>query len=234
MSSSCTTAAAGADAAPLSPCASGMFPAGAVGIDRHRLQPHIPIDAADSHPVQVCTLSTAAVDAGHGVNQTLRAFRFKVCLPQVVRAARGLDESITFNLYLTQSEFDDDIVKRERVRAALRDIGIHDADRPYWYGAPLVDPALLARLHRALEADERTILDPRYAHAWHHDGYRTLVLDGRLWRWQVFDSVGIIKIAPQVGQWPWPLALANADPALATWGPGRVAPRVPVRSAVFT
>lgn len=111
------------------------------------------------------------------------------------RLANRVDGS--FELRLTQSEFEDYQHLKTEVHKKLKAIGIEKM-KPYWFEAPPTDQKTLEELRAAIGADKDAQLIAYYAHSRYERTYKPVQVGGVKYWYQSYSAGRFINFAPDL------------------------------------
>jgi hypothetical protein len=125
-----------------------------------------------------------------------KAFHFRVFRKKAICEALGVEQETTFTLDLTQEQFEDYQLLKDRIHAQLDAIGIPQSEHPYWREDPPVETSLISKIKAVLGCKHDDELIPYYAHSFHHRHYKMASIDGIVYRYMGFQNGHFIKFAP--------------------------------------
>lgn len=125
----------------------------------------------------------------------VKDYRFRVFRKKAVCEALNVEQEQTFNLLLTQAEFEDYEGLKTKVHAQIEALGIPSSEAPYWREDPPVDAAFLAQLKAAIGAPDDVQFIAYYAHSYQHRHYKTVRVNGEDFRYMGFQNGHFIKFA---------------------------------------
>ena len=108
----------------------------------------------------------------------------------------GVSPDLSFTLELTQVEFEDHHLLRDRAKEALVSLGIPKDENVYWYENPPVTNSFQEKLRAAIGCTKDAQLIAYYPHSYHHRTYKEVCVGGICYKYMPFQSGLMVKFAP--------------------------------------
>lgn len=127
-----------------------------------------------------------------------KMYEFTVRRQPALCQGLGVSPDMSFKLELSQVEFEDYQLLKERIHAQLISMGIPANENVYWYEDPPVTNSFLEKMRAAICSHADAQFIAHYPHSYHHRHYKDAVVDGVAYKYMPFQQGLMIKFAPSM------------------------------------